>query len=399
MCPRRVNLLLLLIALLFPWAVSASAASSTLASYTWMADGAKYASARADGSGYVYKGALVFERNAAGKLSLDAALTTDGRITAQKEASTGAITGYTVHHHITDHLGSVRAVVDVAGNILETSDFLPYGTRWSQTGGSSSATITDATSRWRYSGKEEQAAALNPALPLIDYGARMYDPAIARWMSVDPLAEKYYPMGGYGYCAGSPICIVDPQGDTVKVYTETKGFGHAWISVREGDEMVVYSYGRYDGTTKGSRVSNGPGVLLKLSGAEAIEYNEKKSDSGYYSFTIPDVSDESVSDIMNSLFDSSNKLPSNDKKGYYNNPSAHVIDEYKLFSRNCTTTVSDVLNSAGSSVLKGTANQPTGSIGIYTYTSTPVTHTFVNPRSLQHHLKHNRNIPASYVKK
>ena len=69
MRPRLVTAFLLLAVLLFPWAVSASAASSTLASYTWMADGAKYASARADGSGYVYKGALVFERNAAGKLS------------------------------------------------------------------------------------------------------------------------------------------------------------------------------------------------------------------------------------------------------------------------------------------------------------------------------------------
>ena len=66
--------------------------TSQLASYTWMADGAKYASARADGSGYVYKGALIFERNAAGKLSLDAALTTGGRINAQKDASTRAIT-------------------------------------------------------------------------------------------------------------------------------------------------------------------------------------------------------------------------------------------------------------------------------------------------------------------
>ena len=186
--------------------------TSQLASYTWMADGAKYASARADGSGYVYKDALVFERNAAGKLSLDAALTTGGRITAQKDASTGAVTGYTVHHHITDHLGSVRAVVDFAGSVLETSDFLPYGTRWSQTGGSSSATITDATNRWRYSGKEEQAAALNPALPLIDFGARMYDPAIARWMSVDPLAEKYYPMSTYGYCVDSPVSFIDPKG-------------------------------------------------------------------------------------------------------------------------------------------------------------------------------------------
>ena len=112
----------------------------------------------ADGSGYVYKGALVFERNAASKLSLDAALTTGGRITAQKDTSTGAITGYTVHHHITDHLGSVRAVVGFAGNVLETSDFLPYGTRWSQTGGSVAGTLTDAANRWRYSGKEEQQA-------------------------------------------------------------------------------------------------------------------------------------------------------------------------------------------------------------------------------------------------
>ncbi|MCQ2119039.1 MAG: hypothetical protein MJY84_03855 [Bacteroidales bacterium] len=26
----------------------------------------------------------------------------------------------------------------------------------------------------------------------------MYDPTVARWMSPDPLAEKYYPMTPYG---------------------------------------------------------------------------------------------------------------------------------------------------------------------------------------------------------
>ena len=63
--------------------------------------------------------------------------------------------------HITGHLGSVRAIIDAGtGNVVETSDFLPFGTRWSQTAGSSSATITDATNRWRYSGKEEQKSLL-----------------------------------------------------------------------------------------------------------------------------------------------------------------------------------------------------------------------------------------------
>lgn len=73
--------------------------------------------------------------------------------------------------------------------------------------------------RWRYSGKEEQKA-LDAALPLIDYGARMYDPTIVRWMSVDPMADKYYPIGPYVYCAGNPVNVIDPQGDTIRVESQ-----------------------------------------------------------------------------------------------------------------------------------------------------------------------------------
>ena len=188
--------------------------TTQLASYSWYADGTKYSAERSDGSGYVYKGNVIYEKAAGGALTLDCVLTTGGRIVANKNAA-GTITGYTVYHHITDHLGSVRAITDAGtGTVVETSDFLPFGTRWSQTSGSSSATITDATNRWRYSGKEEQKA-INAALPLLDYGARMYDPAIARWMSVDPMAEKYYPMSPYGYCAGNPIIIIDPDGKII----------------------------------------------------------------------------------------------------------------------------------------------------------------------------------------
>ncbi|MBQ6286590.1 MAG: hypothetical protein IJK73_02910 [Bacteroidales bacterium] len=177
-------------------------------------NGSSYSAERSDGSGYVYKGNVIYEKAANGTLSLDCVLTTGGRIVANKNSS-GTITGYTVYHHITDHLGSVRAITDVStGTVVETSDYLPFGTRWSQTSGSSSATITDATNRWRYSGKEEQRA-INSTLPLIDYGARMYDPTIARWMNVDPMAEKYYPMSPYGYCAGNPISIVDPSGSDI----------------------------------------------------------------------------------------------------------------------------------------------------------------------------------------
>ena len=40
----------------------------------------------------------------------------------------------------------------------------------------------------------------------------MYDPALGRFTSVDPLAEKYYPLTSYAYCHNSPIFLIDPFG-------------------------------------------------------------------------------------------------------------------------------------------------------------------------------------------
>ena len=59
-----------------------------------------------------------------------------------------------------------------------------------------------------------------PGAPYLDFGARLYSPGTATWLSVDPLAEKYYGIGPLTYCAGNPVNLVDPTG---MIFTERSG--------------------------------------------------------------------------------------------------------------------------------------------------------------------------------
>ena len=65
---------------------------------------------------------------------------------------------------------------------------------------------------YKYSGKE---FAMNTGLSAYNFGARWYSPIYGRFLHPDPLAEKYFSISPYAFCANNPLNAVDADGRLV----------------------------------------------------------------------------------------------------------------------------------------------------------------------------------------
>jgi len=122
--------------------------------------------------------------------------------------------GTNTYQAISDHLGTVHALVDDNGDTVESYRYDAWGNVlgvFDGNGGSLPSSVLG--NRYLFQGREYSWAthAAWGGAGLYYFRARYYDPSTGRWLSNDPIGIS----GGlnqYAFCANNPVMYVDPFG-------------------------------------------------------------------------------------------------------------------------------------------------------------------------------------------
>ena len=126
----------------------------------------------------------------------------------------GSGTSYSHIWYLKDHLGNNRVLADGNGNSIAVNDYDPFGgsIQVASSSGVNPFPLGATESPYKYGGKE-----WNEWTSTYDFEARYHSPGFHRFMTMDPLAEKYYSISPYAYCANNPVNLVDKDGT---IFTE-----------------------------------------------------------------------------------------------------------------------------------------------------------------------------------
>ena len=101
------------------------------------------------------------------------------------------------------------------GNSSKNTAFVKY-TFGSQMPGRSTY---NPSSNYRYGFQnQETETEITNSPSHLDFGARIYDSRLGRWLSLDPLQAKYPSLSPYNFTANNPILFIDPDGRYIEFY-------------------------------------------------------------------------------------------------------------------------------------------------------------------------------------
>ncbi|MDC8002450.1 DUF6443 domain-containing protein [Aureisphaera galaxeae] len=160
------------------------------------------------------------------------------------QAETGG--GYSYVFQFKDHLNNVRlSYTDSNGDgsvdsseIIEESNYYPFGLKQKGYNDYFNPIGNSFAQQWKYGSKEfEQALGFD----FYQYGARLFDPAIARFVRIDPLAFEFMTQSPYVYAANNPIYFQEKNGENPIIGAFVSGaleiLGQVGASMLEGQSF------------------------------------------------------------------------------------------------------------------------------------------------------------------
>jgi RHS repeat-associated protein len=134
-----------------------------------------------------------------------------GVVFALYTSRTGATTNATVRYFHHDHLGSIAAITDEGGQVVERLAYDPWGKRRNINGVED---VLDSIVGWNTDRGFTMHEHLDE-IGVIHMNGRVYDPLIGRFMSADPFIQALSELQSYNryaYVMNNPLAFTDPTG-------------------------------------------------------------------------------------------------------------------------------------------------------------------------------------------
>ncbi len=205
--------------------------------------------------------------------------------------------GFNYIYQYKDHLGNIRlsyADANADGKvdkseIREEKNYYPFGL----THKGYNNTIRGRKHNYGFGGKEENDEL---GLEWLDFSARNYDPALGRWMNIDPLAELMRRHSPYNYAFNNPIFFIDPDGmfplgsngpaldffdlNGNKIGTDGVNDGRKAVVTQKSEAKSVKKTDKKGGTTQLSDVSSAKVLPSDAALKESINVLDRTTNNG-----------------------------------------------------------------------------------------------------------------------